>query len=336
MRILVTGCAGFIGFHLSNRLLADGHQVIGADNLNAALYDPALKEARLKRLLENKQFAFRQMDLADPPAVTALFDSASFDRIFHLAAQAGVRCSLKNPALYISSNVVGFLNLLEGCRRQKTPHLIFASSSSVYGLSRALPFSEHGPADHPVSLYAATKKAGEMMAHTYAHLYGIPVTGLRFFTVYGPWGRPDMAPFLFLDALLKGQPIALFNHGEMERDFTYVDDVVEGLVRLMDRAPAPNPHWNATQPDPASSSAPYRLYNIGNHTPVPLSEFIACLERLTGKKASRKLLPMQPGDVRTTCADVSDLARDTGFSPATPLEVGLARFVQWFRSFYGV
>jgi len=336
MRILVTGCAGFIGFHLSNRLLADGHTVVGVDNLNAALYDPALKKARLSRLLQQPRFSFERIELADQAAVAALFNSPSFDRIFHLAAQAGVRYSLQNPSLYVSSNVAGFLNLLEGCRCQKTPHLLFASSSSVYGLSRALPFSVHDPTDHPVSLYAATKKAGELMAHTYAHLFGIPTSGLRFFTVYGPWGRPDMAPFLFLNAILQERPIELFNHGEMERDFTYVDDVVEGMVRLMDRIPKPNPEWNAAHPDPATSSAPYRLYNIGNHTPVPLRDFIACLERITGKQAIRKLLPMQPGDVRSTCADVSDLTRETGFSPSTPLKVGLTRFVEWYRSFYSV
>jgi len=335
MRILVTGCAGFIGFHMTQRLLAEGHTVVGVDNLNST-YDPALKTARLALLLPHPAFTFHRLDLADASAVKALFETAPFDRIIHLAAQAGVRYSLQNPSLYVASNVVGFLNLLEGCRRQKTPHLLFASSSSVYGLSRALPFSEHDPADHPVSIYAATKKAGELMAHTYAHLFGIPATGLRFFTVYGPWGRPDMAPFLFLNALFQDRPIEIFNYGDMARDFTYVDDVVEGMARLLNRIPAPQPEWNATRPDPATSSAPYRIYNIGNHTPVALTDFIACLERLTGKTARRTLLPMQPGDVCATCADISDLSRDTGFSPSTPLEVGLSRFVEWYRSFYHV
>jgi UDP-glucuronate 4-epimerase len=333
MNILVTGAAGFIGYHLSKRLLDEGHAVVGLDNLNS-YYDPHLKEARLALLMNYPGFSFVRMDLADESGMASLFRNQVFDRVVHLAAQAGVRYSLDKPLTYVASNLTGFAHILEGCRHQQSPHLVYASSSSVYGLNRSLPFSVHHNVDHPISLYAATKKANELMAHSYAHLYNLPATGLRFFTVYGPWGRPDMAPFKFTKAILEGKPIDVYNHGNMERDFTYVDDVVEGIVRVMNRIPAGNPAWAPEHPDPASSPAPYRLYNIGNQSPVKLSYFIACLENATGRKAVKNLLPMQPGDVLATCADVSDLTRDVGFNPATPIEVGLQRFVDWYRSFY--
>jgi UDP-glucuronate 4-epimerase len=334
MNILVTGAAGFIGFHVSQALLDRGDTVTGFDNLND-YYDVTLKQARLERLRSSPGFTFVKGDLADAAAVRALFSGRPFDRVIHLAAQAGVRYSLTNPGAYVQSNLVGFLNILEACRHARTPHLAYASSSSVYGLNARQPFSVHDNVDHPISLYAATKKSNELMAHTYSHLYGLPTTGLRFFTVYGPWGRPDMALFLFTKAILAGQPIDVFNHGRMRRDFTYIADIVQGVVRTADRIAAPDPAWNAAAPDPGMSPAPYRVYNIGNHTPVELDRFIAVLEAALGKKAVRNYLPMQPGDVPATCADVADLQRDVGFAPATPLETGIARFVDWYRGYYG-
>ena len=335
MNILVTGAAGFIGFHVSRALLARGDTVTGFDNLND-YYDVALKQARLAQLAGQPGFSFAKGALEDAAAVDALFAGRPFDRVIHLAAQAGVRYSLTNPGAYVQSNLVGFLNILEACRRARTPHLAYASSSSVYGLNARQPFSVHDNVDHPISLYAATKKANELMAHTYAHLYGLPATGLRFFTVYGPWGRPDMALFLFTRAILAGRPIDVFNQGKMRRDFTYIDDIVQGVVRTADRIAAPDPAWDAAAPDPGISPAPYRVYNIGNHTPVELERFIAVLEEALGRKAVRHYLPMQPGDVPATCADVDDLRRDVGFAPATPLETGIARFVEWYRDYYGV
>ena len=335
MNILVTGAAGFIGFHVSRALLARGDTVTGFDNLND-YYDVALKQARLAQLAGQPGFSFAKGALEDAAAVDALFAGRPFDRVIHLAAQAGVRYSLTNPGAYVQSNLVGFLNILEACRRARTPHLAYASSSSVYGLNARQPFSVHDNVDHPISLYAATKKANELMAHTYAHLYGLPATGLRFFTVYGPWGRPDMALFLFTRAILAGKPIDVFNQGKMRRDFTYIDDIVQGVVRTADRIAAPDPAWDAAAPDPGISPAPYRVYNIGNHTPVELERFIAVLEEALGRKAVRHYLPMQPGDVPATCADVDDLRRDVGFAPATPLETGIARFVEWYRDYYGV
>ena len=333
MHVLVTGAAGFIGFHVARALLARGDTVVGFDNLND-YYDPALKAARLALLRADAGFAFVKGALEDEAAVRALFADRPFDRVIHLAAQAGVRYSLTNPGAYVQSNLVGFLHILEACRHARTPHLAYASSSSVYGLNAHFPFSVHDVVDHPVSLYAATKKANELMAHTYSHLYGLPTTGLRFFTVYGPWGRPDMALFLFTKAILAGQPIDVFNHGQMRRDFTYVDDIVQGVVRVADRVAAPNPDWDAAAPDPGTSPAPYRVYNIGNHTPVELDHFIAAIENALGKKAVRNYLPMQPGDVAATSADVEDLRRDVGFAPATPIETGIARFIAWYREYY--
>ena len=333
MNILVTGAAGFIGHHVSKALLERGDAVTGFDNLND-YYDVSLKEARLARLRPHPGFSFVKGSLEDAAAVGALFAGRPFDRVIHLAAQAGVRYSLTNPGAYVQSNLVGFLNILEGCRHARTPHLAYASSSSVYGLNARQPFSVHDNVDHPISLYAATKKANELMAHTYSHLSGLPTTGLRFFTVYGPWGRPDMALFLFTKAILAGQPIDVYNHGKMRRDFTYIDDIVQGVVRTADRIAAPDPAWNAAAPDPGISPAPYRVYNIGNHTPVELDRFIALIEENLGRKAIRNLLPMQPGDVPATCADVQDLERDVGFAPATPLETGIARFVEWYREYY--
>ncbi|MBX3744459.1 MAG: NAD-dependent epimerase [Verrucomicrobiae bacterium] len=335
MSTLVTGVAGFIGFHVAQRLLDRGDAVVGLDNLNA-YYDVRLKEARLARLQDRPGFAFHRLDVADRPALDALFRSAQPRRVIHLAAQAGVRYSLENPHAYVESNLVGFVNLLEACRHHRIEHLTYASSSSVYGANAAMPFSIHHNVDHPLSLYAASKKANELMAHTYSHLFALPTTGLRFFTVYGPWGRPDMALFLFTKAILEGQPISLFNEGRMRRDFTYIDDIVEGVIRVSDRPATPNPAWNANQPDPGTSRAPYRVYNIGNHQPVELSHFVACIERALGRKAQTQLLPMQPGDVPATWADVDDLIRDVGFKPATPIEEGIDRFVAWYRSFYGV
>lgn len=333
--VLVTGAAGFIGFHVARRLLEDGYPVVGVDNLNP-YYDVSLKLDRLEQLKAFTPFHFRKLDLADRSLTEGLFEAFDFDVVIHLAAQAGVRYSLLNPYAYTESNITGFLTVLEGCRRTGVRHLVYASSSSVYGANRRMPFSVHHNVDHPVSLYAATKKANELIAHSYAHLYGLPTTGLRFFTVYGPWGRPDMALFLFTRSILAGKPIQVFNHGDMKRDFTYVDDIVEGIVRLMKRPPQPNPRWHGEDPDPGTSCAPYRIYNIGNNRPVQLLEFIAVLERCLNTKARKELLPMQPGDVPETFADISDLTREFGYRPATPLEVGIAKFVEWYRSYYGV
>jgi UDP-glucuronate 4-epimerase len=332
-RILVTGAAGFVGHHLSQRLLDAGHEVIGLDNLNT-YYDPALKLARLALTQPREGFRFIKADLSDRAAMERVFAETTFDRVVHLGAQAGVRYSLEKPLEYIHSNLVGFAHILEGCRGQKTPHLLYASSSSVYGANEKLPWSAEDNVDHPISLYAATKKSNELMAHSYAHLYGLPCTGLRFFTVYGPWGRPDMAYYKFAQAMVAGKPIEVFNQGHMQRDFTYIDDIVDAMVRLLDRPPAGNPDWNALDPDPSSSRAPWRVYNIGNHSPVPLMEFIEILEKLLGVKAVKKFLPMQPGDVQATYADVEALHRDVDFAPATPLETGLGHFVRWFRDYH--
>jgi UDP-glucuronate 4-epimerase len=328
--VLLTGVAGFIGYHLADRLLREGQAVVGLDNLNP-YYDPRLKQARLDRLLGRPGFAFHRLDLADRAGLAALFAAARPRTVVHLAAQAGVRYSLVNPQAYVDANLVGFVNLLEGCRHHEVAHLVYASTSSVYGANTKQPFSVHDNVDHPVSLYAATKKANELMAHAYAHLYRLPVTGLRFFTVYGPWGRPDMALFLFTEAMLAGRPIQVFNFGRMRRDFTYIDDIVEGVRRVMDRVPAPDPAWSGDRPDPGTSTAPYRLYNIGNNRPVELLHVIATLERALGVEAQKEMLPLQPGDVPATCADIEDLARATGFRPATPIEDGIARFVHWYR-----
>ena len=335
MRVLVTGAAGFIGSHLSERLLARGDEVLGYDNLNA-YYDPALKEARLARLMPQDGFSFVRASLEDRAALEAAFDDFKPQRVVNLAAQAGVRYSLENPHAYIDSNIVGFLNIQEACRHRGIEHLVYASSSSVYGANRKLPFAVEDSVDHPVSLYAASKKANELMAHTYSHLFGLPTTGLRFFTVYGPWGRPDMALFLFTKKILAGEPIDVFNHGHHTRDFTYVDDIVEGVIRTLDRVPGPDPAYDPLAPTPASSLAPYRVYNIGNHQPVQLLRYIEVLEDCLGRKAERRLLPMQPGDVPDTEADVEALRRDTGYSPATPIETGVRRFVEWYRAFYDV
>ena len=335
MRVLVTGAAGFIGSHLSERLLARGDEVLGYDNLNA-YYDPALKEARLARLMPQDGFSFVRASLEDRAALEAAFDDFRPQRVVNLAAQVGVRYSLENPHAYIESNIVGFLNILEACRHRGIEHLVYASSSSVYGANRKLPFAVEDSVDHPVSLYAASKKANELMAHTYSHLFGLPTTGLRFFTVYGPWGRPDMALFLFTKKILAGEPIDVFNHGHHTRDFTYVDDIVEGVIRTLDRVPGPDPAYDPLAPTPASSLAPYRVYNIGNHQPVQLLRYLEVLEDCLGRKAEKRLLPMQPGDVPDTEADVEALRRDTGYSPATPIETGVRRFVEWYRAFYDV
>ncbi|MEJ2192190.1 MAG: NAD-dependent epimerase [Nitrospirota bacterium] len=331
--ILVTGAAGFIGFHLSRRLLSRGDAVTGIDNLSD-YYDVRLKEDRLALLRPHENFRFEKIDLADRAAMAALFAGSRFDIVVNLAAQAGVRYSLVNPHSYIDSNISGFLNVLEGCRHAGVRHLVFASSSSVYGANTHMPFSVHDNVDHPVSLYAATKKANELMAHAYASLYGVPCTGLRFFTVYGPWGRPDMALFLFTRAILEGRPIDVFNRGKMKRDFTYIDDIVEGVVRTMEKMPEPNPRWSGERPDAGTSYAPYRLYNIGNHNAVELLDFIETLEECLGRRAEKNMLPMQPGDVPATYADVEDLARETGFEPSTPLRKGIEAFVQWYREYY--
>lgn len=333
--ILVTGAAGFIGFHVAKRLLERGDQVLGLDNVND-YYDVRLKEARLAQLRPFERFQFVKLNLADREGMRAMFADQPIRLVVHLAAQAGVRYSLVNPHAYTDSNIEGFMNILEGCRHAKIEHLVYASSSSVYGGNTHRPFSVHDNVDHPVSLYAASKKANELMAHCYAHLYRLPCTGLRFFTVYGPWGRPDMALFIFTKAILEGRPIEVFNHGKMQRDFTYVDDIVEGVVRTLDHQAQPNPKWSGDKPDPGTSSAPARLYNIGNHQPVELLRFIEVLEQALGKKAEKKLLPLQPGDVPATYADIDDLARDVGFKPSTPIEVGIPRFVKWYREFYKV
>lgn len=333
--VLVTGAAGFIGYHLAERLLEDGCNVVGLDNLNP-YYDVTLKEARLERLQKKSKFTFAQMDLAERKQLQDLFAQSKFDVVVNLAAQAGVRYSLENPHAYVDSNLVGFVNLLECCRHHAVQHLVFASSSSVYGANTAMPFSVHHNVDHPVSLYAATKKANELMAHTYSHLYQLPCTGLRFFTVYGPWGRPDMALFLFTRAILENKPIQVFNHGNMQRDFTYIDDITEGVIRVMSRLPAPNPDWSGDAPDPGTSYAPYKIYNIGNNNPVDLIKFIEVIETALGKQATKQFMDLQPGDVVATYADVDDLTQDVGFKPATPIEVGIGRFVEWYRQFYNV
>ena len=331
MKVLVTGAAGFIGMHVSRRLAERGDEVIGVDSLNE-YYDVNLKRARLDQLRRYPGFKFVQLDIADRTAMERLFKEGC-QRVVNLAAQAGVRYSLKNPHAYVQSNVDGFLNVLEGCRHSRIEHLVFASSSSVYGANLTMPFSVQHNVDHPVSLYAATKKANELMAHAYSHLYGIPATGLRFFTVYGPWGRPDMAAMIFARAILAGEPIDIYNEGRMKRDFTYIDDIVEGVVRVLDRAPAPEPGLDMSSPDPSRSTAPYRLYNIGNHQPVDLMKFIETIERALGKTAVKRLLPIQPGDVPETYADVSDLQRDFGFAPRTPLATGIAQFVEWYLAY---
>jgi UDP-glucuronate 4-epimerase len=333
MKILITGAAGFIGFHLCKHLLESGKSVMGIDNLNT-YYDVNLKKSRLSILQSYKNFKFKQLDIANRDAMESVFKSDSFDRVVNLAAQAGVRYSLENPHAYIDANISGFTNILEGCRHFNVPHLIFASSSSVYGLNTLMPFSVHHNVDHPVSLYAATKKANELMAHTYSYLYGLPTTGLRFFTVYGPWGRPDMALFLFTRAILADKPIKVFNHGNLERDFTYIDDIVEGIVSIMDRIPSGNPHWNSDKPDPGTSIVAYRLYNIGNNNPVALMEFIDTIENVLGKKAKKEFLPMQPGDVPSTFADIEDLVSDIGFKPNTPIKAGIQKFVEWYIQYY--
>ncbi len=333
-KILITGAAGFIGYHLAQRLLKEGDRVIGIDNLND-YYDPQLKYSRLKEI-KNASFEFLRLELADRPGMEELFRRHKFDAVVNLAAQAGVRYSLTNPYAYIESNISGFLNVLEGCRHHQVKHLVFASSSSVYGANTKMPFSVHHNVDHPMSLYAATKKANELMAHTYASLYGLPATGLRFFTVYGPWGRPDMALFLFTKAIITGEPINVFNHGKMQRDFTYIDDIVEGVVRIIDCLPQPNPQWDGNQPDPGSSYAPYKLYNIGNNNPVELLHFISTIEDALGKKASMNLLPMQPGDVPATYADIADLMQAVDFAPRTSIEVGIQRFIEWYTWYYHI
>ncbi len=333
--IMVTGAAGFIGFHLCKRLLAAGKTVVGVDNLND-YYDPQLKRDRLAQLTPSDRFLHEGIDIADRRAMADLFERYRFDVVVNLAAQAGVRYSLVNPHSYVDTNLVGFVNILEGCRHSGVKHLVYASSSSVYGANTRMPFSVHQNVDHPVSLYAASKKAGELMAHTYSHLFGLPTTGLRFFTVYGPWGRPDMALFLFTKAILEDRPIDVFNHGKMKRDFTYIDDIVEGVFRVIHRIPAPDPEWSGDDPDPATSYCPYRVYNIGNNRQEELMRYIEVLEECLGKKAKKNFLPLQPGDVPATYANVDDLVRDVGFRPATPIEEGIRRFVDWYREYYGV
>src|SRR4249919_2888922 len=331
--ILVTGAAGFIGFHVATRLLSEGRDVVGVDNMNA-YYDPALKEARRVELAKSRHMRFVALDLADREATAALFKQHRFPYVVHLAAQAGVRYSLVDPLAYVDANLTGFTTILEGCRHNGCRHMLYASSSSVYGSNTEMPFSVHDNVDHPLSLYGASKKANELMSHAYAHLFGLPATGLRFFTVYGPWGRPDMAMWIFTKAILAGEPIKLFNNGNMRRDFTYVDDVVESVVRLVDRRPAGNPDFSNASPDPGSSSAPWRVYNIGNNKPVELLEVVRLLEEALGKKAKRDLLPMQPGDVPATYANVDDLMRDVDFKPSTPIADGISRFIDWYRSFH--
>ncbi len=333
--ILVTGAAGFIGYHLSERLLTDGHEVVGVDIIND-YYDPAIKHTRLQRLRRSSGFRFEQVNIADTGAMDRIFKTYRPTRVVNLAAQAGVRYSLTNPAAYIESNLQGFATILEACRHNAVEHLVYASSSSVYGSNTNMPFSVHDNVDHPISLYAATKKSNELMAHSYSHLFQLPTTGLRFFTVYGPWGRPDMALFLFTRAILAGEPINVFNHGRMRRDFTYIDDIVEGIVRVVANTATPNPNWSSDEPDPGTSSAPYRLYNIGNNQPVELMHMIEVLQDCLGQKAVMNMMPMQPGDVPATCADIDALANDVGFTPATTIESGVERFVHWYRDYYGV
>jgi UDP-glucuronate 4-epimerase len=330
--ILVTGAAGFIGFHVAQRLIERGDQVVGIDNLND-YYSVALKEARLAEIAKSKNanlFTFKKLDLADRPGMEALFAEEKFDKVINLAAQAGVRYSIENPHAYIESNIVGYLNILEGCRHHKVKHLVYASSSSVYGANEKMPFSIHDNVDHPLSLYAASKKSNELMAHTYSHLYNLPTTGLRFFTVYGPWGRPDMALFLFAKAIVEGKPINVFNYGKHLRDFTYIDDIVEGIIRVLDNVAKPNPEWSGMKPDSGTSKAPWRVYNIGNQNPVELLDYIGALEDALGKKAEKNLLPLQPGDVPDTYADVEDLVNDIGYKPSTSVKEGVAKFVKWY------
>jgi UDP-glucuronate 4-epimerase len=333
--VVVTGAAGFIGFHLCQRLLNDGIRVTGIDNLNP-YYDVQLKEARLENILSDPNFTLAKMDLAERNGLNELFNNNHFDVVVNLAAQAGVRYSLENPHAYVDSNLVGFVNILECCRHNDVKHLVFASSSSVYGANTKMPFSVHHNVDHPVSLYAVTKKANELMAHSYSHLYGLCCTGLRFFTVYGPWGRPDMALFLFTKAILENKPIQVFNHGKMQRDFTYIDDIIEGVVRVMSRLAKPNPKWRGDDPDPGTSYAPYKVYNIGNNHPVELLEFIGVIEQALNRKAHKEFLDLQPGDVPATYADVDDLVADVGFKPATPITTGIRKFVEWYREYYAV
>lgn len=335
MKILVTGSAGFIGFHLSQSLLTRGDEVVGLDNLND-YYDVSLKQNRLAQLKDKPGFSFYKLDLGDRPAIANFFTNHNFDVVVNLAAQAGVRYSLTNPHAYVDSNLVGFVNILEGCRHSRVKHLVFASSSSVYGANTKIPFSVHDNVDHPVSLYAASKKANELMAHTYSHLYSLPTTGLRFFSVYGPWGRPDMALFMFTKAILAGEPINVFNYGKMRRDFTYIDDIVEGVVRVIDKIPEPNPSWSGDNPDPETSQAPYKIYNIGNNQPVELLRFIEVLESCLGKTADKNMMPIQPGDVPVNYANVDDLENDVGFKPNTPIEVGIKHFVDWYCTYYNV
>jgi UDP-glucuronate 4-epimerase len=334
MKILVTGAAGLIGFHVSHALLARGDEVVGLDNLND-YYDPRLKAARLEILRQNKMFRFVKLDLMDRGGIEALFNAEKFSRVIHLAAQAGVRYSIENPHAYVDSNVTGFLHVIEGCRRNGVEHLVYASTSSVYGANTHMPFAVDQNVDHPLSLYAATKKANELMAHCYSSLYGLPTTGLRFFTVYGPWGRPDMALFLFTANILAGRPIDVFNYGKHKRDFTYVADIAAGVLAALDHTASPDAHWNSDAPDPSTSRAPYRLYNIGNQRPVELLRYIEVLEECLGRKARKNLLPLQAGDVPDTVADVEALVRDVGYRPSTPVEEGVRRFVEWYRSYYG-
>jgi len=331
--VIVTGAAGFIGFHLSKRLIKEGHTVTGLDNLND-YYDVGLKKKRLEILQEADRFSFVQMDLEDREGIQTLFKDHSFDVVVNLAAQAGVRYSLTNPHAYVDANIVGFVNILEACRHSGVKHLVYASSSSVYGANTAMPFSVHHNVDHPVSLYAASKKSNELMAHTYSHLYGLSCTGLRFFTVYGPWGRPDMALFLFTRAMLENRPIQIFNHGKMQRDFTYVDDIIEGVVRVMGKLPQPNPQWSGKNPDPGTSYVPYKIYNIGNNNPVELMAFVEAIEDALGVTAEKEFLDLQPGDVPATYADVDDLMKDVGFKPETSIQEGIGRFVEWYREYY--
>jgi UDP-glucuronate 4-epimerase len=333
--ILITGAAGFIGFHLAGRLLADGFRVLGVDNLND-YYDVNLKKDRLKLLSANPDFSFFQTDLSDFAGLTAVFKNNPVDVVVNLAAQAGVRYSITNPHAYVESNLVGFVNILECCRHHQIRHLVFASSSSVYGANTNMPFSVHDNVDHPVSLYAATKKSNELMAHTYSHLYNLPCTGLRYFTVYGPWGRPDMALFLFTKAILNNKPIQVFNHGKMRRDFTYIDDIVEGVVRVINAVPEPNPEWSGDAPDPGTSYKPYRIFNIGNNNPVELTQFIAVIENALGKKAEKELMDIQPGDVAETYANIDDLYNAVGFKPETSIEKGIEKFIEWYRSYYEI
>ncbi len=334
-KVLITGAAGFIGFHLSMRLLKDGCHVTGIDNLNS-YYDVKLKEARLEKLTSFENFSFYKIDISDKKSLEEIFNNTKYDVVVNLAAQAGVRYSIENPHAYVDSNIVGFVNLLEACRHNDVKHLVFASSSSVYGANTKMPFSVHNNVDHPVSLYAATKKANELMAHAYSHLYGMACTGLRFFTVYGPWGRPDMALFLFTKAILEEKPIKIFNHGRMQRDFTYIDDITEGVVRIMARLPESDPTWNGDNPDPGTSYARYKIYNIGNNNPVELMEYIGVIEKILGKKAKKEFLEMQPGDVPATYADIDDLIKDVGFKPETTIETGIKQFILWYNEYYGV